>query len=85
LIFSAFEMGAAGVLVLGCAQKLCHYERGNERAAAAFGQVEELSALLGLHPKRLKLAWAPPDDGAALADMINEFAAGVDEAVRSVV
>lgn len=85
LIFNAFEMGAAGVLVLGCAQKLCHYERGNERAAAAFGQVEELSTLLGLHPNRLKLAWAPPDDGAALADLINEFAAGVDEAVRSVV
>jgi len=85
LIFSAFEMGAAGVLVLGCAQKLCHYERGNERAAAALGQVEELSGLLGLHPNRLKLAWAPPDDGAALADLINEFAAGVDEAVRAVV
>jgi len=85
LIFNAFEMGAAGVLVLGCAQKLCHYERGNERAAAAFGQVEELGALLGLHPNRLRLAWAPPDDGAALADLINEFAAGVDEAVRSVV
>jgi heterodisulfide reductase subunit A-like polyferredoxin/coenzyme F420-reducing hydrogenase delta subunit len=85
LIFNAFEMGAAGVMVLGCAAKLCHYERGNERAAAAFGQVEELSTLLGLHPKRLKLAWTPPDDGAALADLINEFAAGVDEAVRAVV
>ncbi len=85
LIFNAFEMGAAGVLVLGCVQKLCHYERGNERAAAAFDQVEELSGLLGLHPKRLKLAWTPPDDGAALADMISEFAAGVDEAIRSIV
>jgi heterodisulfide reductase subunit A-like polyferredoxin/coenzyme F420-reducing hydrogenase delta subunit len=85
LIFNAFEMGAAGVMVLGCAEKLCHYERGNERAAAAFGQVEELSLLLGLHPNRLKLAWTPPDDGAALADLINEFAAGVDEAIKAVV
>ena len=85
LIFNAFEMGAAGVMVLGCAAKLCHYERGNERAAAAYGQVEELSGLLGLHPKRLKLAWTPPDDGAALADLVNEFAAGVEEAVNTVV
>jgi coenzyme F420-reducing hydrogenase delta subunit len=72
-------------MVLGCAEKLCHYERGNERAAAAFSQVEELSVLLGLHPNRLKLAWTPPDDGAALADLINEFAAGVEEAASPIV
>lgn len=77
LILDAFEKGAAGVLVLGCAPKLCHYERGNERAAAACRQAEELTSLLGIDSSRLRLAWAPPDDGAAFAELITEFADGV--------
>jgi heterodisulfide reductase subunit A-like polyferredoxin/coenzyme F420-reducing hydrogenase delta subunit len=80
LILDAFEMGAAGVLVLGCAPKLCHYERGNERAAAACQQAEDLTSLLGVDPCRLRLAWAPPDDGAAFAELITEFADGVTAA-----
>jgi len=80
LILDAFERGAAGVLVLGCAPKLCHYERGNERAASACLQAEELTSLMGVDPSRLRLAWAPPDDGAAFAELITEFADGVAEA-----
>ena len=80
LILDAFEKGAAGVLVLGCAPKLCHYERGNERAAAACQQAEEITGLMGVDPSRLRLAWAPPDDGAALAELITEFAEGVRDA-----
>jgi F420-non-reducing hydrogenase iron-sulfur subunit len=83
LIFDAFEMGAAGVLVLGCAPRLCHYERGNERAAAAFLQAEELTRLMGIDSRRLRLAWAPPDDGAAVTELINEFADGVLAASRA--
>ena len=43
LILKAFELGAAGVLVLGCAPRLCHYEQGNERVIAAYEQVEALA------------------------------------------
>jgi F420-non-reducing hydrogenase iron-sulfur subunit len=77
LILDAFERGATGVMVLGCAPKLCHYERGNERAAAACEQAEEITSLMGVNPARLKLAWAPPDDGAAFAELIKEFADGI--------
>jgi len=76
LILKAFEMGAAGVLVLGCEPKLCHYERGNERAAAAYEQVEAIASLLGLHPHRLQLAWTPPDDGPAFARLVTRFVEG---------
>jgi len=82
LILDAFEMGADGVMVLGCAPKLCHYERGNERAAAAFLQAEELTRLMGVDARRLRLAWTPPDDGAAFAELISEFTEGVLEANR---
>lgn len=80
LILKAFEMGAAGILILGCAHKLCHYERGSERAAAAYEQVKALTALLGLPPTRLQLAWTPPDDGPAFAELVTEFVRGVEKA-----
>jgi heterodisulfide reductase subunit A-like polyferredoxin/coenzyme F420-reducing hydrogenase delta subunit len=78
LILKAFEMGAAGVLVLGCEPKLCHYERGNERAAAAFDQLEAITGMLGLSPNRLQLAWTRPDDGPAFAELLTRFVEGVD-------
>lgn len=80
LILKAFETGAAGVLVLGCEPKLCHYERGNERAAAAYEQIESITGLLGLPPDRLQLAWTPPDDGPAFAELVTRF---VEGAIRS--
>jgi heterodisulfide reductase subunit A len=84
LILKAFEMGAAGVLVLGCAPRLCHYERGNERAAAAYEQVEAITGMLGLPSTRLRLAWTPPDDGPAFAHLVTGFVEGVMEEVGSV-
>jgi heterodisulfide reductase subunit A-like polyferredoxin/coenzyme F420-reducing hydrogenase delta subunit len=73
LILKAFEMGAAGVLVLGCAPGLCHYERGNERAAVVADQVGGLTHLLGLAAPRFQIAWTPPDDGAAFAELVTGF------------
>jgi heterodisulfide reductase subunit A len=81
LILKALEIGAAGVLVLGCEPKLCHHERGNQRAAAAFEQVEVITGLLGLSPSRLRLAWIPPDDGPAFAELVTGFVEGVEKAV----
>jgi len=46
LILKALEMGAAGVMILGCAPGVCHYEQGNERCAAAFEQADALARLL---------------------------------------
>jgi heterodisulfide reductase subunit A len=77
LILKAFEMGAAGVLVLGCPPRLCHYERGNERAAAVCQQARALTGLLGLPPARFGLAWLAPDDGPACAELLTGFVKGV--------
>jgi len=79
LILKAFEMGAAGVLVLGCEPKVCHYERGNEQAARAHEQAEAITGLLGLPSTRLQLAWTPPDDGPAFAELVTRFVEGVGE------
>jgi heterodisulfide reductase subunit A len=72
LILKALEMGAAGVMVLGCAPGLCHYEQGNERCAAAFEQTNGLAQLLTMGD-RLKLEWIPSDDGARFVQTVNDF------------
>jgi coenzyme F420-reducing hydrogenase delta subunit len=80
LILKAFEMGASGVMILGCASGLCHYEQGNERCAAAFDQANGLAQLLAMDD-RLRLEWIPPDDGAKFAQVISEFVEGIGMAV----
>jgi heterodisulfide reductase subunit A len=77
LILKALEMGAAGVMVLGCAPGLCHYEQGNERCAAAFEQANGLAQLLAMDD-RLRLEWIPPDDGARFAQVVTDFVAGLE-------
>jgi coenzyme F420-reducing hydrogenase delta subunit len=76
LILKALEMGAAGVIVLGCAPGLCHYEQGNERCAAAFEQASGLAQLLAMD-NRLHLEWIPPDDGTKFAQAVADFVARI--------
>jgi heterodisulfide reductase subunit A len=77
LLLKALEMGAAGVMILGCAPGLCHYEQGNERCAAAFDQASGLAQLLAMD-HRLHLEWIPPDDGARFAQVATDFVVGVE-------
>jgi heterodisulfide reductase subunit A len=80
LILKALEIGAAGVMVLGCAPGLCHYEQGNERCAAAFEQANGLARLLALD-NRLKLEWIPPDDGERFVQVVADFVTGLEDQV----
>ena len=77
LILKAFEMGATGVLILGCAPGTCHYEQGNERCTAAFEQANALARLLALND-RLKLEWISPDDGTRFVQVVSDFVTGLE-------
>ncbi len=81
LILKALEKGADGVMVLGCAPGVCHYEQGNERCAAAFEQADGLAHLLALDG-RLKLEWIPPDDGARFVRVVTEFIVGFERSIK---
>jgi coenzyme F420-reducing hydrogenase delta subunit/NAD-dependent dihydropyrimidine dehydrogenase PreA subunit len=76
LLFKALELGAAGVMVLGCAPGICHYEQGNEHAATVFEQTNALGTLMGFD-KRLGLKWIPADDGQAFVQAVEDFAEGL--------
>ncbi len=74
LILRAFELGAAGVLLLGCPPGECHYGSGNSRAAEMFEELQALARLLGVRDEQLQLDWVTTGQGATFANKVREFA-----------
>ncbi len=73
LILKAFELGAAGVLLLGCPPGECHYEFGNQRAEELFQETRAIAHLLGIGNERLKLEWVGVGEGEAFVQKVMEF------------
>ena len=73
LILKAFEMGADGVLLLGCPSGSCHYEFGSDRAREEVAQIKKMLNMLGMGSKRVHLVEVPAGDGEFVARRINMF------------
>jgi F420-non-reducing hydrogenase iron-sulfur subunit len=73
LILRAFELGAAGVLMLGCPPGECHYGFGNTRAEEMIDQVHALASLLGIDRVRIRLASVAAGDGSDFVNQIRTF------------
>ena len=73
LILKAFELGADGVILLGCPTGDCHYESGMDRTKELFAQARKTLHLLGIDPKRLALAEVPLGRGDILARRLSAF------------
>ena len=82
-IIAAFELGADGVILLGCPPGECHYGFGSRRAEQTFNEAKELAETVGLEEGRLRLEWIPPADGALFAQALTEFAEAVREVGRN--
>jgi coenzyme F420-reducing hydrogenase delta subunit len=55
MILKAFELGADGVLILGCGKENCHYDFGSKKGEEHFQLTARLLHLLGIDENRLKL------------------------------
>jgi F420-non-reducing hydrogenase iron-sulfur subunit len=77
LILKAFELGADGVLMLGCPPGECRYEFGNSRAEELFEETRALACLLGIGEERLRLDWVAAGDGEVFVEKVREFVEGV--------
>jgi F420-non-reducing hydrogenase iron-sulfur subunit len=73
LILKAFELGADGVLLLGCPPDECHYEFGNRLAEELFQETKSIAHLLGIEDERLKLDWVGAGEGKAFVQKVTEF------------
>ena len=80
LVLKAFELGADGVLMLGCPPGECHYEFGNSRAEELFEETRALARLLGIGGKQLQLDWVAAGDGKAFTEKVRCFVEDVEQA-----
>lgn len=73
LVLKAFELGADGVMLLGCPAEDCQYESGMTRAKEVFTQAKRMLDLLGIGQKRLALVEMPLGRGDLLASRVSSF------------
>ena len=73
LLFKAFEMGADGVLLLGCKPGTCRYGSGTATARENTEDTRNIIGLLGLGKERLRHVTFLPDESDLLLKFLNDF------------
>jgi coenzyme F420-reducing hydrogenase delta subunit len=80
LILKAFELGADGVMLLGCQPESCYYEKDEKFSAKEYEKALSLLELLGLGADRLRLVRLPRGDGDAFVNQVESFIGEVSQA-----
>jgi heterodisulfide reductase subunit D len=83
LLFKAFEMGADGVILLGCASGSCRYGSGTALGLKNTDQTREIISILGLGERRIRLESFLPDQSDELLAFLKGFVAGIKELGKS--
>jgi F420-non-reducing hydrogenase iron-sulfur subunit len=78
-ILRAFELGADGVLVLGCHPGDCHYAEGNYKALRRMELLKRMLPQLGIEEDRFQLDWVSASEGDRFSQVVN----GITERVRA--
>ena len=73
LIERAYEMGAAGVLVVGCEFPTCHYITGNYACETRIKRARRKLAKKGYNTDNLWLAWCSAADGPKFANTMRDM------------
>lgn len=73
LLFKAFEMGADGVLLLGCKSGACRYGTGTAAAEQNTADTRRIMELIGLGRDRMQLGKFLPDEADELLTFLNDF------------
>jgi F420-non-reducing hydrogenase iron-sulfur subunit len=72
-ILRAFELGADGVLVLGCHPGDCHYAEGNYKALRRMTLLKRALKQLGIEDDRFRLDWVSASEGDRFAHVVNDM------------
>ncbi len=73
LILKAFELGADGVMLLGCESGGCHFGKDDEFSTKEYEKTRGVLGLLGLGGERLCLAHLPRGDGAGFVKQVTKL------------
>jgi len=72
-ILKAFQLGADGVVVMGCHLGDCHYQEGNFKTIRRIPFLKRLIEGFGIDPRRLRLEWVSASEGDRFAEVVNEM------------
>jgi len=72
-ILKAFQLGADGVVVMGCHLGDCHYQEGNYKTIRRIPFLKRLIRDFGIDPRRLRLEWVSASEGDRFAHVVNTF------------
>ena len=73
LIERAYELGAGGVLVVGCEFPTCHYITGNYACEARMERAKKKLSKRGYNPDKLWVGWCSAADGPKFANMMRDM------------
>jgi F420-non-reducing hydrogenase iron-sulfur subunit len=72
-VLKAFQLGADGVIVMGCHLGDCHYQEGNYKTIRRIPFLKRLIQGFGIDPLRLRLEWVSASEGDRFAQVVNEM------------
>lgn len=72
-IFKAFELGADGVLLIGCPPGECQYSFGNKLAEEHLFKAKKIGHLLGIEKERLCLTSISIEEDLKFAKNVKKF------------
>lgn len=72
-ILKAFQLGADGVLVLGCHPGDCHYTEGNYKTLRRMLLLKKTLAQLGVEEERVRLDWVSASEGNHFVSIVNDM------------
>jgi coenzyme F420-reducing hydrogenase delta subunit len=78
-ILSAFEKGAAGVLVMGCQEGACQHLTGNTRVKRRVRYAEGLLKEVGIDAARVKMVNLAPDMAQKFVREVKEMVERIKE------
>lgn len=73
LILKAFDFGAEGVMLLGCAPGMCHFGADSEYIINECEKVQRILEMLGVWRDRLVLVRLPAYDGHRFVGEVNKL------------
>lgn len=83
LLFKPFEMGADGVMLIGCEPGSCRYGTGTATAENNVEDTRGILDLLGLGKDRLRLVTFLPDESDALLRFLKDFVSQIKNIGKS--
>jgi coenzyme F420-reducing hydrogenase delta subunit len=79
LILKAFELGAEGVMLLGCEPGNCHFDIDSGLIAQEYEKARGILRLLGLQEERLVIAHMARGDGTGFVGRVTNFIKEIEQ------